>query len=147
MHIVCDNPGLRCEWRCSNKEAQKRLARRHSRNALCVNLGISERVRDALPETTSTRETETNTKIGALFKTGLGDLKHCRNEQQRIQCLVGLSLVMPQRMEKGDSKGGIRRITAAASGGRRRYGAHQGMGPKRFVLSADNNNEFRSRCE
>jgi len=40
---------------------------------------------------------------------------------------------------------------SAARGGRRRYGAGlrqlQGMGPKRFVLSADNDNEFRSRCE
>jgi len=42
-------------------------------------------------------------------------------------------------------------LEAAACGGRRRYGAGlrqlQGMGPKRFVLSADNDNEFRSRCE
>ena len=42
-------------------------------------------------------------------------------------------------------------LEAAARGGRRRYGAGlrqlQGMGPKRFVLSADNDNEFRSRCE
>ena len=42
-------------------------------------------------------------------------------------------------------------LEAAAHGGRRRYGASQrqlqGMGHKRFVLSADNDNEFRSRCE
>ena len=42
-------------------------------------------------------------------------------------------------------------LEAAARGGRRRYGAGlrqlQGMGPKRFALSADNDNEFRSRCE
>ena len=42
-------------------------------------------------------------------------------------------------------------LEAAARDGRRRYGAGlrqlQGMGPKRFVLSADNDNEFRSRCE
>ena len=79
--------------------------------ALCVKLGISERVRDALPETTATREAETNAKIVALLKTGLGELKHCRNEQQRIQFLVGLSLVMPPRMEEDDSQGWIRRIT------------------------------------
>jgi len=167
---------------------------------LCVKLGISERVRDALPETRATRETATNAKIVALLKTGLGELKHCSNEQQRIQFVVGLSLVMPPRMEEGDSKGQIRCITdalgvkrgkrtakydarpyasdlavmlinsselraacftlrdvippaleAAARGGRRRYGVGlrqlQGMGPKRFVMSADNDNEFRSRCE
>jgi len=42
-------------------------------------------------------------------------------------------------------------LEAAARGGRRRYGAGlrqlQGMGPRRFVLSVDNDNEFRSRCE
>ena len=42
-------------------------------------------------------------------------------------------------------------LEAAARGGRRRYGAGlrqlQGMGPKRIVLSADNDNKFRSRCE
>jgi len=42
-------------------------------------------------------------------------------------------------------------LEAAARDGRRRYGAGlrqlQGMGPKRFVLSTDNDNEFRSRCE
>ena len=40
---------------------------------------------------------------------------------------------------------------AAARGGRRRYGLGlrqlQAMGPKRVVLSADNDNEFRSRSE
>jgi len=30
--------------------------------ALCVKLGISERVRNTLPETTATREAETNAK-------------------------------------------------------------------------------------
>ena len=79
--------------------------------ALCVKLGISERVRDALPETRATRETATNAKIVALLKTGLGELKHCSNEQQRIQFVVGLSLVMPPRMEEDDSQGWIRRIT------------------------------------
>jgi hypothetical protein len=34
---------------------------------------------------------------------------------------------------------------AAARGGRR-LRQLQGMGPKRFVLSADNDNTFRSRC-
>jgi len=42
-------------------------------------------------------------------------------------------------------------LEAAARGSRRRYGAGlhqlQVMGLKRFVLSADNDNEFRSRCE
>jgi len=42
-------------------------------------------------------------------------------------------------------------LEAAALGGKCRYGTGlcqlQGMGPKRVVLSADNNNEFRSRCE
>jgi len=35
--------------------------------ALCVKLGISERMRDALPETRATREAATNTKIVALL--------------------------------------------------------------------------------
>ena len=34
----------------------------------CVKLGISERVCNALPETTATREAETNAKIVALFE-------------------------------------------------------------------------------
>jgi len=42
-------------------------------------------------------------------------------------------------------------LEAAARGGRRRYGASlhqlQGIGPKRFVLSADNNNAFRFWCK
>jgi len=42
-------------------------------------------------------------------------------------------------------------LEAAARGGRCRYGAGlrqlQGMGTKRFVLPANNKNEFRSRCE
>jgi len=42
-------------------------------------------------------------------------------------------------------------LDALARGGRRRYGAGlrqlQGVGPKRFILSADNDNEFRSRCK
>jgi len=42
-------------------------------------------------------------------------------------------------------------LEAAARGSRCRYGAGlhqlQGMGPERFVLYADNDNEFRSRCE
>ena len=80
---------------------------------LCVKLGMSERVRDTLPETRATHEAETNTKIVVLLKIGLGELKHCRNEQQRIQFVVGLSLVMPPRMEEGDSEGWIRRITDA----------------------------------
>jgi len=58
--------------------------------ALCVKLGISERVRDALPETIPTHEAVTNTKIVALLNFGHGELKHCRNEQQRIQFVVGL---------------------------------------------------------
>jgi len=42
-------------------------------------------------------------------------------------------------------------LEAAARCGRRRYyGAGlrqlQGMGPKRFVLSVDNDNEFRTQC-
>jgi len=81
--------------------------------SLCVKLGISERVRDTLPETRATCESQTNVKIVALLKTGLGELKYCRNEQQRIQFIVGLSLVIPPRTEEGDSKGWIRRITDA----------------------------------
>jgi len=72
--------------------------------ALCAKQGISERVRDVLPETAVTREAKTNAKIVALLKAVLGELKHCRNEQQCIQFLVGLALVMPPRMEAGDSK-------------------------------------------
>jgi len=47
---------------------------------LCLKLGICERVRNALPETTATREAETNAKILALLKAVLGELKHCKNE-------------------------------------------------------------------
>ena len=42
-------------------------------------------------------------------------------------------------------------LEAAARAGRRARGAGlrqlQGMGPTRFVLAVDNDNEFRSRCE
>jgi len=41
-------------------------------------------------------------------------------------------------------------LAAAAFGSRRRHGAglrQQGVGPKRFVISADKDNEFRSRFE
>jgi len=42
-------------------------------------------------------------------------------------------------------------LKAAARGAGHRYGAGlhqpQGMGPKSFVLSVDNDNGFRSRCE
>jgi len=42
-------------------------------------------------------------------------------------------------------------LEAAARDSRRRYGAGlsqlQNMGPKKFVLSVDNNNELRSRCK
>jgi len=44
-------------------------------------------------------------------------------------------------------------LEVAARGGRRRYWAGlprrllQDVGPKSFVLPADNDNEFRSRCE
>jgi len=80
---------------------------------LCVKLGISERVRDALPETRATREANSNAKIVAPFETGLGELMQCTNGQQRIQFVVGLKLLITPRMEEGDSKGWIRRITDA----------------------------------
>ena len=70
--------------------------------ALSVKLGITEHVNTALPETTVTREAETNAEIVALLKAGLGDLKHCRNKEQHTQFLVGLGLVIPLRMEAGD---------------------------------------------
>ena len=42
-------------------------------------------------------------------------------------------------------------LEAAARGGMRTRGAEprslEGMGPKRFVLSVDDDTEFRSRCE
>jgi len=65
--------------------------------ALSVKLDIAERVRAALPETTVTREAETNTKIVALLKAGHGELKHYTkdSEQHRVQILFDLSLVMP----------------------------------------------------
>jgi len=60
--------------------------------ALSVQLGITEHVHTALPETTVTREAETNAEIVALLKAGLGELKHCRNKEHHTQFLVGLGL-------------------------------------------------------
>jgi len=50
--------------------------------ALTVNLGITERVRNALPETQTTRDAETNAKIVDLLKAGLAETEQCNNKQQ-----------------------------------------------------------------
>jgi len=72
--------------------------------ALTVKLGITERVRNALPET----DAETNAKIVDLLKAGLAETKHCTNEQQHIQYLIGLSYVMLARAEQNAFVIGLR---------------------------------------
>ena len=78
--------------------------------ALTVKLSITERVRNALPETQTTRDAKTNVKIVDLLKAGLAETKQCKNEQQRIQYLIGLSYVMPARVEPADSNGWNKRM-------------------------------------
>jgi len=78
--------------------------------ALTVKLGITERVHNALPETQTTRDAETNAKIVDFLKDGLAETKHCKHEQQRIQYLIGLNYMMPARAEWGDSNGWNKRI-------------------------------------
>jgi len=51
---------------------------------LTVKLEITERVRNALPETQTTSDAETNAKIVDLLKTGLAEIKHCKNEHEHI---------------------------------------------------------------
>jgi hypothetical protein len=56
-----------------------------------------------------------------------------------VNCVLLVFEVLPPALE------------AAARGGLRTRGAGlrslEGMGPKRFVLSVDDDTEFRSRCE
>jgi len=73
--------------------------------ALTVKLGVTEHVRNALPETQTTRDAETNAKIVDLLKAGLAETKKWKNEQQRIQYLIGLSYVMPAWAEQVGSNG------------------------------------------
>ena len=74
--------------------------------ALTVKLGITERVRNTLPDTKTTRNVETNARIVDLLKAGLAETK----QEQRIQCLIGLSYVMPARAEQGDFNSWNKRI-------------------------------------
>ena len=169
--------------------------------ALTVKLGITERVRNALPETQTTRNAETKAKIVDLLKAGLAETKQCKNEQQLQarkwkdykgthfydgECALvskrwlnrvdedasGLtfeewdptenvdSLQMPVAMKINSSELRAAGFTlrevflpeleaAARCWSTRGAGIRQleGMGPRRFILSVDDDIEFRSRCE
>jgi len=169
--------------------------------ALTVKLGITERVRNALPETQTTCDAWTNAKIVDLLKAGLAETKQCKNEQQLQACkwedykgtplydgeraLVikrwlnrvnedasGLtfeewdptenvdSSQMPVAMiiNSGELRGAGFTLweifppeLEAAARRRSTRGAGicqlESMGPKHFILSVDDDTEFRSRCE
>ena len=77
---------------------------------LIAKLDLTERVRNALPQSAADRDAETNAKIADLLEAGLAETKHCRTEQQRIEYHIGLGYVMPPRVAEGNSSGWIRRI-------------------------------------
>jgi hypothetical protein len=56
------------------------------------------------------KEAETNAKIVDLFKDALDEIKHCRNEQQRVEFHIALACVMPARETQGTNNGWIARI-------------------------------------
>jgi hypothetical protein len=183
--------------------------------ALIKTFGLTELVSDSLVSRQQ-KEAETNAKIVDLFKDALDEIKHCRNEQQRVEFHIALACVMPARETQGTNNGWIARIcdgdsalvvelclhrvaddvsgltfqewdpsagsddTSApvvmlvnssemrvvdfpltevrplqldvmARGGRRTRGEAvrkpQGVGNSTFVLSVENDNDFRSRCE
>jgi len=62
------------------------------------------------------------------LKTGL-ETKHCKNEQQHIQYLIGLSYVMPARAEQGDSNGCNKHICDWLEVGRGKRTAKEGARP------------------
>jgi hypothetical protein len=183
--------------------------------ALIKTLGLTALVSDSLASRKQ-KEAETNAKIVDLFKDTLDEIKHCRNEQQRVEFHIALVCVMPVRETQGTNNGWIARIydrlalkrgkrsqknggrpyasdqavdararfnkdvellqqplkvgdsevraadflltevrplqlDAVSRGGRRARGAAvrnlQGVGNSTFVLSVENDNDFRSRCE
>ncbi len=57
-----------------------------------------------------TGEAETNAKIVDLFKDALDEIKHCRNEQQRVEFHIALACVMLDRETQGTNNGWITRI-------------------------------------
>jgi len=171
--------------------------------ALTVKLGITERVRNALPETQTTCDTWTTAKIVDLLEAGLAETKQCKNEQQLQACkwedykgtrfydgeralvikrwlnrvdedALGFtfeewdptenvdSSQMPEAMIIISSELSLRaagfmlrevfppeleapaRRRSTRGAGIRQYVS---MGPKHFILSVDDDTEFRSRCE
>jgi hypothetical protein len=180
---------------------------------LIKTLSLMELVIDSLVSRKQ-KEAETNAKIVDLFKDALHEIKHCRNEQQRVEFHIALACVMPERETQGTNNGWITRIydrfalkrgkrsqknggrpyasdqavdiragsddtstpvtmrvnsselrvvdfplsevrplqlDVVAHGVRRTHGAAvrklQGVGNSTFVLSVENDKDFRSRCE
>ncbi len=64
--------------------------------ALIDTLGLTELVSDSLASRKQ-KEAETNAKIVDLFKDTLDEIKHCRNEEQRVEFHIALACVMPAR--------------------------------------------------
>ena len=77
--------------------------------ALIKTLGLTELVSDSL-DSRKQKEAETNAKIVDLFKDALDEIKHCRNEQQRVEFHIALACVMPARETQGTNNGWIARI-------------------------------------
>jgi hypothetical protein len=67
---------------------------------LIKTLGLTELVSDYL-SIRKEKEAETNSKIVDLFKDALDEIKHCRNEQQRVEFHIALACVMPAREIQG----------------------------------------------
>ncbi len=57
---------------------------------LIKTLGLTEFVSDSL-DSRKQKEAETNAKIVDLFKDALDEIKHCRNEQQRVEFHIALA--------------------------------------------------------
>jgi hypothetical protein len=77
--------------------------------ALIKTLGLTDLVSDSLASRKQ-KEAETNAKIVDLFKDALDEIKHCRNEQQRVEFHIVLACVMPARETQGTNNGWITRI-------------------------------------
>ncbi len=77
--------------------------------ALIKTLGLTELLSDSLVSRNQ-KESETNVKIVDLFKDALDEIKHCRNEQQRVEFHIALACVMPTRETQGTNNGWIARI-------------------------------------
>ncbi len=59
---------------------------------LIKTLGLTELVSDSLASCKQ-KEAETKSKIVDLFKDALDEIKHCRNEQQRVEFHIALAVV------------------------------------------------------